>query len=491
MKTDTASQALRTLLDQLLDQIFSGPFWGRQFRCVLSIVLVGIVSVLSVRTAAADETPSGLERAEDDAAGSYCIRAIRFIGLERTKRFVLDGELDYAGVQVGKVASSEQIEFGIQKLRNLGVFREVLSSVTEVSGDAVAVNEDQVQDSRCGEVPGVRLAIQVDEKWTALPIFSFSSGGGTYRLILGAYDVNFLGRYIKVGAQYERLGDTNSFYGSVSPRRLFGRDLIPFLGVGSRNRVYRLYNSEGLVDGGFLLKRFSVEGALLKRWSEWFRTTISLRYENDDFSLELLGDSVREQQRARGLPGPSHALILGAGATLGQLNIDSYLVDGATVGVSTNLGSQHLGSTDSYRDLLVGFNYFRTLPLKSTLGFRLAGGTESTDAVHRRFFLGGLDAIRGFRSDRYNGSNYWLSTLEFRIPSVDSRWFLLQHIFFVDAAGVSDAIGGIATLSGASTGIGLRIIVPKIQDFVVRIDYAFPLYGEVANPLGFGGGQFF
>src|SRR5690606_7473643 len=153
--------------------------------------------------------------------------------------------------------------------------------------------------------------------------------------------------------------------------------------------------------------------------------------------------------------------------------------------------NEAFGSTDSYRDLLFEFNFFRTLPLKSTIGLRLASGMASTDAIHRRFYLGGLDALRGFAADRFTGNNYWLGNLEFRIPSVDSRWFLLQHVFFVDAAGVSENVSDIGVLSGASSGLGLRIIVPKIQDFVIRVDYAFPIYDAVPSPPGFGGGQFF
>lgn len=467
----------------------------RQISGYFCALLLGGCSFLGqpARAVAADNSAGigsrELKTQQSEKQRLYCIRAIDFIDLERTKESVLHGELAYAGVEVGRVASIENIEEGVQKIRNLGGFREVLADVLAVPGASPA--PESSKGPECVEFDQARLVIQVDEKWTALPIFSFSRGGGTYRLILGAYDVNFLGRYINVGAQYERLGDTNSFFTWISPRRLLGRDLIPSLKLGSRNRVYRLYEPDGSVGGGFLLNRFSVEGSLLKEWHRWLRTGISLRYENDDFSLDLLSDQVREAQQTRGLPAASHALLLGASVTLGELNYDSYLVDGVLFGVSVSHANAHLGSTDSYRDLLVGFNYFQTLPFKSTLGFRLAGGFESTNAVHRRFFLGGLDALRGFASDRFNGPNYWMSTLELRIPSVDSRWFLLQHIFFVDAAGVSEDIGDYAKLSGSSAGIGLRIIVPKIQDFVMRIDYAFPLYEEVANPLGFGGGQFF
>ena len=429
--------------------------------------------------------------AEEDAAALQelsCIQSIDFVGLERTRLFVLHGELQSSGVEVGRAASLEQIAEGVQKLRNLGVFREVLWDAIEVSGESRPAED---AGAECAQLQGVRLAIQVDEKWTLLPIFSFTQGGGTHRLILGAYDVNFMGSYINLGAQYERLGDTNSFFTWVSPQRLLGRDLIPALSLGSRNRVYQIYAPNGEVNGGFWLQRFSVEGSLVKKWREWFRTGVGLRFEDDDFSLDLLSEAAREAQQARGLPDPSHAVLMWVSATLGQLDSNRYLVDGTTLSASVTHANAQFGSSDSYRDLLLELNFFRTLPLHSTLGVRLASGFASTEMLHRRFYLGGLDALRGFASDRFSGNNYWLGNLEFRIPSVDSRWFLLQHIFFVDAAGVGENVSDIAALSGASAGLGVRIIVPKIQDFVIRVDYAFPIYDAVASPLGFGGGQFF
>ncbi|AWV89149.1 BamA/TamA family outer membrane protein [Bradymonas sediminis] len=446
---------------------------------------------VSLPVVQAEENTATLGGIEEVVAPTYCVKAIDFLGLERTKQAILHGELASAGVRVGKAASPEAIEAGVQKIRNLGVFREVLYDTFEVVREELQAEQDAPAVAGCAGHPAARLTIQLDEKWTALPLFSFSRGGGTYRLILGAYDVNFLGRYINLGAQYERLGDTNSFFTWISPQRLLGRDLIPALSLGSRNRVYRLYDPDGTVAGGFLLNRFSVTGSLLKEWSDWFRTSVSLRFEDDDFSLDLLSEQAREAQIARGLPDSSQALLVGAIVTVGRLNRNNFLVDGQSLTLGVNHGNEHLGSTDAYRDLLLGYRYFKSLPLKSTIGFRLAGGFASTDAVHRRFFLGGLDAIRGFASDRFNGNNYWLSSVEFRIPSVDTRWFVLQHIFFVDAAGVSESVGDLAKLSGASAGTGIRIIVPKIQDFVVRIDYAFPLYDVAANPLGFGGGQYF
>jgi outer membrane protein assembly factor BamA len=409
------------------------------------------------------------------------IDAITFDGLGRTKRFVVRRELI---VDENQIASVEDIEESVQRIRNTDLFRKVRYELVEQQGGA------SEGDPREG-VERVVLAITLDEKWTTLPIANFSRGGGTYRLVLGAFDTNFLGRYIGIGGQYVRLGDANSFYGWLYHPRLFGQRLRGGIDVGTQNRVFRLFDGDGDLGGGFMLERFTLGSYLEKEWIWWLRTRAALRYVDDGFSFDLLSPEIESLQRARGLPDPSHALLGEMSVILGRIDQDNYLLDGSEFGLTLQHANDAIGSSYSLTKLNAGFSHFETLPWKSNLGFRVGVGTGDIDALHQRYYLGGLDAIRGFSSDRFAGEHYWLSSLEYRIPSVDTRWFVLQHIFFADAAGVSDEFGQVARLSGASTGVGLRFIVPKIHGFIARVDYAFALYGDATNPSSFGGGQFF
>ncbi len=428
--------------------------------------------------------PASPARAGGDAAASahrFYIQAIHIQGLERTEPFVIYRELLVAK---GDSASKARIEESIQRVRNTGLFRKVTYKLVDTPG------QHPVSSLPEGVSP-VTLEIHIDERWTALPLLTFARGGGTYRLVVGAFDDNFLGRDIGIGAQYERLGSTNSFYGWAFNPRLFDQRLRAGIDVGSRNRTYTLYDQDGAVDGGFLLRRFTVGVYAQKEWLWWLRTKVGLRYNNDSFSYELLSDSLRSLQKQHGLPPPTQQLLGSVTGLLGRIDQDNYLVDGTLFSLSLEHANAALGSSQTMTDVLVGLSHFERFPLKINVGARLAGAVGDINAVQDRFYLGGLDGIRGFASDRFSGQSYWLGNFEFRIPSVDTRWLVLQHVVFVDAAGVSESLSGLATLSGASVGIGLRVIVPKIHDFVARFDYAFPLYGDTTTPLSFGGGQFF
>jgi outer membrane protein assembly factor BamA len=428
--------------------------------------------------------PSGDALAAEISEQDVYIDSITIEGLARTKPFVVRRELL---VREGQVASAQIVEESVQRVRNTGLFRKVDYQLLPVQSGTV----EEDRDEPAADVASIELKITVDEKWTTLPIMSFSRGGGTYRLILGAFDDNFLGRYIGVGGQYERLGDANSFYGWLHHPRLFGQRLLGGIDVGTRNRIFTLYDSSGDLNGGFLLNRFTIGSHVRKEWLWWLRTQASLRWIEDDFSFDLLSPSVEAMQRERGLPAPSHALTAALSVMLGRIDQHSYLLDGSLFSLSLAHANDAIGSSYTQTKALAGFSHFETFPWKSNLAFRAAAGVSDVDVIHRRFYLGGLDAIRGFASDRFAGEHYWLTSLEFRIPSVDTRWFVLQHLFFVDAAGLSDDFGDLAQLSGASAGVGLRLIVPKIHGFIARIDYAFALDGDASNPLSLGGGQFF
>lgn len=445
-------------------------------------LLAAMVCLMATSSSGFADQPADQSDEQSQSTRQVYVDDVSIEGLQRTEPYVVHRELL---VEAGDTASLDTIEESVQRVRNTGLFRKVRYELVEVPDVAEGTYE----------LPeGVRpaaLQIVVDEKWTTLPIFSFNRGGGTYRLVVGAFDDNLLGHYIGVGGQYERLGDAKSFYGWLYHPRMFGQRLRGGIDVGTQNRGYTLFDDSGEVDGGFLLNRFTVGTYLRKEWLWWFRTQVSLRYVNDDFSYNLLSPAIEDLQRQRGLPPESHATIGSLAAMFGRIDQDNYRFDGTMFSVSVSHANDSLGSSRTYTKLLAGVTHFEPLPLKSTLAGRLAAGTGDVDAIQDRFYLGGLDTVRGFPSDRFTGDQYWLANLEYRIPSLDTRWVVLQHVAFADASGISDDFSDFATLSGASAGVGLRFIVPKIQGFIARIDYAFPLYGDVTNPISLGGGQFY
>ncbi|MGM0556311.1 MAG: BamA/TamA family outer membrane protein [Myxococcota bacterium] len=397
-------------------------------------------------------------------------------GLNWTKAYVVDREILF---EEGEAATYAEVVESIRRIRNTHIFRKVEFELLPVD------------DERDAEPRPVRLEITVDERWTLRPIFALNRGGGTFRLTLGALDINFLGRYLGVGGRYERFGPTNSFLFWAYDPRFLGERLTVGVNAGTSNRIYTLYDDQGEFEGGFLMRRFDAGAYVSREWVWWLETSFGISFLMDTMSLDFISDDIAALQRDRGVPPDNRTLLFEVGGTVGRINEDNYVYDGQRFGMGLDVASSALGSTHDVIRFDVSGALFRELPLKSNFGVRAATGFASSELIEHRYFLGGLDAIRGFRHDRFRGEQYWLANAEYRIPSFDYRWFVLQHVAFIDVAHVSQDADGYFGLSGASVGLGVRIIIPKIDGFNARIDYAFPLYGRAPNPLSFGGGQFF
>lgn len=399
-------------------------------------------------------------------ASGQVIEEVRTEGLYRTDSDVVLRELTF---EVPGPATPEDIEESLQRLRNLGIFRVV---------------EHRIE----GEDQNV-LVIRVDEKWTLLPIFSLQSGGRLNSLILGGFDANAFGRFLQVGGRYQRLGDTNSFVFWLYDPRFLGQRQFGGIDLWWANRIRTLYSEGGELEGGYLRLRQLARLFYEKELSDDLFVGGGLTFQRDTFSYDLITDEVRALQTGSGLPEDTLAVFASGSVRVGRMDIDNYLVEGTRFVQSLSLTMP--GSSFSSIESGSQVTSFIRLPYRQNIGARFGLSFTSATELEQQFFIGGFDTIRGYLDSRFRGSSVWYSNLEYRISSLDYRWLALQHIAFVDAAGVSDRVRTLGNLSGASTGVGLRIMVPKIYSVVIRVDYAFPLIGETTSGLSFGAQQFF
>lgn len=443
-------------------------------------VLLGLALAVLWSTPAAAQ-----DEKRDECPGEeqtrYYIDAIKVEGLDRTEPYVVERELTF---DEGDVVRCERVRESLQRVHNTDLFSDVDYALEPVDAD-------EVDSAPAEEVRPVELTIEPDEKWTALPMFQFSQGGGALRLMIGANETNLLGHYLSVGGQFEYLEGAESFFAWFENPRTFDNRLTTRLEAGTQNRAYHLYDEAGELDGGFFLRRFTAAGLARQEWKWWLRTEAELRLEDDRFNDELLSPSV---ERARGdddNPDPARLIKGRVAAIFGRIDQREYLEDGTELKLSLEHANEQLGSTDDLVRFGLNLAHFETLPLRSNLAARFEAGLASVETPQHRYHLGGLDAVRGFPYDRFNGEHFWLSSVEYRLPSIDLPWLVLQHTAFVDAAGVGDEARDAVGLSGASAGLGLRIIVPEIHGLVVRTDYAIGLYGDTQNPWSLAGAQFY
>lgn len=433
---------------------------------LMFMVAVGLVASTSLAAA---------EQSADDASepGSIYVSDIEIEGLGRTRRHVVERELLF---EAGDETSREAVEESVQRLRNMGLFRTAEYRVRSGSDEAGA--------------DGHVVTLELDERWTTLPIVSFSSSGGVTNLLLGVFETNLLGRYLEVGLRYNRFGPTNSFVGWFYDRRFLDQRLFAGGELWWTNRQRLYYDADGELVDGYLNHRRKVRMGVEREWARWLSTGLDVFLITDDFTAELLPADLAQTADQRALPASSRAIPAEIGATVGRIDHDSYLRHGVAYTQKLAHSNTLWGATSQWTRWTHDVLAFARLPWRQNLAMRLGAGATSAAHPEYQFFVGGFDRVRGFVDSRFRGPYYWVANLEYRIASVDTRWFALQHTAFTDLAATSGRLGALSP-SGASSGIGLRLISPKVNRLVIRVDYGWTWIDHGRAPLSFGIGQFF
>lgn len=389
------------------------------------------------------------------------VESLEIKGLFRTEEEVVKRELTF---EIPGQAEVAEIEEFVQRLRNLGIFRIVNYTLVDR-----------------------HLVVEVDEKWTILPMFSIQSGGRLSSLLIGAFDANLAGKYMELGGRYLRLGDTNSFALWLYDQRFLNQRSLGGVDLWWSNRLRTLYSKDGELEGGYLRLRKLARFLYSKEFNRDFELGGSLAVQNDTFSRELLGPSVLELNSP--LPEDTFGLLMTGTLRLGRLDIDNYIVEGSRFSQSLTVALP--GSSFTAFESTSQFSQYIRFPWRQNIAWRLGYAFTTSDEIEQGFFIGGFDTVRGYLDSRFRGTHAWYANAEYRIGSLDYKWLALQHTAFVDGTGVSDDFRTSLRLSGASAGFGLRIMVPKVYSVVARVDYAFPLIGGTTGGLSFGAQQFF
>jgi outer membrane protein insertion porin family len=103
------------------------------------------------------------------------------------------------------------------------------------------------------------------------------------------------------------------------------------------------------------------------------------------------------------------------------------------------------------------------------------GGTAGTLPLYEQFFVGGAESLRGYREDRYWGSNMFLASAEYRQPLARK----LKGVLFIDAGDAWGGDYGNVQIAGFSqsgisvnvgAGFGIRVGTPIGP---LRLDFGF------------------
>ncbi len=428
-----------------------------------------------VGSAVADDTPS-LETDE-----RFRVDAVLVEGLVRTHRDVVERELLF---EEGDWTTREEIEESVQRLRNTDIFERVEYTLVD---RAIGAADDEEATS---EARVVRL--RLDERWTLTAFFQFGQGGDTFRIMVGAQDVNFRGTYRHVGGTYSRLGDANSvsmWY--RDPRFLGGRQKLSLRGDINR-RLFTFFDGEGQIDGGYLRDRQRAVVGLERELAPRREVGGHASFATNRFSYDQVDEGRVEGQEARGGLAPSSEVLrLGVSGKLGRIDRRGFLRRGTAARARFDQNVQWGIEQRWSQRWAFEVTHFAELPRETTLGLRGELGFRTTDMVHEHFFAGGLDAVRGTMDMRHRGPHHWLGNVELRVPVVRNDWLVVEQATFMDAVGVSEYADQVLDLSAATTGVGARVIFRDLHAMIIRVDYAFPIWGADGPALSFGAGHFF
>ena len=337
------------------------------------------------------------------------------------------------------------------------------------------------------------LHIEVEERWTLIPILKFSSGGGVSQLTVGLFEANLAGEVSEFGAQYERLQDTNSVVSWYKNPFLFNHNFGLDLQFWEINRLRTKYDQkfdDPVIVNGFLQTRSKLFLGLSKIFSDEVKLVSFYEYNKDRFSDRLVPAEALNINNGKSLPANSTAHFPGLSFNYNKLFNEIIYINGFSLNIDLRYGITEDENINNFQKSDITFKYFKSYE-PFILAQRFMTGTTNTNVLQYWNYFGGLESIRGYADNRFAGRYYWLSNSEMRFTLLSRASLVLQGVGFLDIVGTSEYLSDISNLTAASTGLGMRFILPKIYRFVFRIDYAKPIKKNDKNSFSFGVQQFF
>lgn len=409
-------------------------------------------------------------------------------------------------------SSQKNDEFTVDRVIFKGLNRTDLTWVTEyadldtlpagLTGEALKALKDKLLSTRVFKSVEIRvvtnsdspklaaLEIEVEEKWTLIPVVRAQTGGGTPLFVAGTYNTHSFGQYLTLGGEFRKYGDAPP--GAV----IYGRgpgswENHPDWGLELwRDIRYRtLYHSNGDKIGHLEFKGFRLRSRVLKQVPYFERDGLKLGFDTIFYKYQdvktILSHKGGPQFVSEEMTG--HSKI--AGRFWLMLQFDDIVADNIRYDGIRLLLRHGLGREQSGRPFYSGeselFWYVRpTAPIN--LAFHALGAFNHTSSVFGRKYLGGFDSVRGLPDGIAYGNKIWYVNAELRYLSQTWDQLWLQSVGFFDAGEASDQIFKSYSNVRSAAGVGLRVIVPKIYRFVIRLDYAWAL--DHSGQRGFSAG---
>lgn len=337
------------------------------------------------------------------------------------------------------------------------------------------------------------LTIELEEKWTLIPVIRAQSGGGTPLWVLGGYETNLLGKFITAGAEFRKYGrapigyliysksqeaEKNAYFMGFEARSSFRQrtfQVIPTDPVGSNSFVMGL-DSVGENDRDFVVK------------DEQQR--VKILFPQSSIQSIRLGLDLRNQfMSTYDQPGfADHRLLFAGSMESESLRVDNILMDGYRWEHSLGLLK---APNSTYPHIEARVFWYQNLPRDLNLGIHASFRATNDQAFISKKFLGGFDSIRGIADGELRGSKTAYMNTELSFLSHRKHYFWMQEVVFLDYGTADDEFTNLNAHQRLSYGAGLRLAIPQIYRMVLRIDYAVSQFPQFSHGLSIGLNQFF
>jgi outer membrane protein assembly factor BamA len=151
--------------------------------------------------------------------------------------------------------------------------------------------------------------------------------------------------------------------------------------------------------------------------------------------------------------------------------------------------SKSMGRSGGFSEL-EAFGFY-ALSTDFNFASHLYGATTSQNSVGSLYYLGGFDSVRGLPDGIKYGNKILYGNFEARIIAARFHYAHIQPVVFYDSGSAwmndHDPLRGRET----SVGAGVRIAIPQIYRFVVRVDYGKSVGSTRSQGLSIGLNQFF
>ncbi|MCP3103368.1 BamA/TamA family outer membrane protein [Myxococcus sp. K15C18031901] len=308
------------------------------------------------------------------------------------------------------------------------------------------------------EGEGVVLQVQVDERWTLLPIPMFTSSKGQWQVGLFALETNLFGlnkTFVLGALAGNRGGNVFSLY----------RDP----GIAGTRWTASLFGQYAKLDRERRVRDVVVEEYTDRRVD----ASATLGYQ---FLPELnVGAGVftllnKPLPRAAGGVAPERSDVFGVSVSAEYLGQDFhfYFNEGPLARLSFRQGLEAIGSTRAFRQVSAFAGY--TLSVFGKQSLTLLGSFERVwgDPTVHALLLGGRTGSRGFTKETLWAEQAATATLEYQVPLWSPSMATFTAHAFLDVGRVAWKN---ARLRYAAPGAGLRVYLRSVAVPALGLDF--------------------